>query len=149
AGPEPAHGAREGAGRRAPEAPQRTPARGCAARGPRPVAPRLSGGRGDAPPGRGRRLHRLLRLDPPRDERGTHAAPGEPPPPELQARPDRVPRAELLARAGRRAGAEAVRSVEGPRRGAPPLRSDPRPRLRARGGVLRRAGERAGAADGP
>ena len=96
----------------------------------------------DAASGRGRRLHRLLRLGLPRHERREDAAPRQPAPPELQVAAGRLPRPGVVAR-GERHGGETAERPDGDGRGrASRLRPEPQPRLRARGGRLPRPGQR-------
>jgi fumarylacetoacetase len=73
----------------------------------------------DAAAGRGRRLHRLLRLALPRHERRPDAPAGQPAPAELQVGPDRVPRPRVVAGGERHAGAPAARPDGAPARRAP------------------------------
>ena len=61
-------------------------------------------------PARDRRLHRLLRVDPPRDERRQHVPAGQSAAAELQVGADRLSRPRVVDRAERHAGASAVRA---------------------------------------
>ena len=70
-----------------------------------------------APAGDGRRLHRLLRRHPPRDQRRPAVPARQPAAAELQVGPDRLPRPRLDGAALRRAGAPPERPAQAPGRG--------------------------------
>ena len=99
-------------------------------------------------PARDRRLHRLLRRHPPRDQRRQAVPARQPAAAELQVGADRLPRPRLVdrRRRARRSGARTGRRKPPGDDGAE-LRPEPPARLRARARHLDRAGQRARRAD--
>ena len=113
--------------------------------------PRADGRGRAAAARRGRRLHRLLRLDPPRDQRRQHVPARQPAAAQLQVGADRLPRPGVVAGTERHAGAAAERTDQGPQDRRAGVRAEPRARLRDGSRLLRRdrqPARRAGAGRG-
>ena len=97
-----------------------------------------------APAGDDRRLHRLLRRHPPRDQCRQAVPAGQPAAAELQMGADRLSRPRLHGAPVRHAGAPTERPAQAPGRDGTQLRPLPQPGLRARARGLDRPRQRAG-----
>ncbi len=91
----------------------------------------------------GRRLHRLLHVDPPRDERRPVVSSGQSAAAELPLGADRLPRPEFVARRVGREHQAAAGTDPGARRCRTRARTEPPHRLRTGTGPLHRHGQRA------